>query len=154
MNKITIMGHLGNDPETRYTANGKKVTNFRIATNYRANGEDITIWYRVAVWGDAFDNLLPYLKKGSALIVSGDLSKPDIWTDQNGNNHVSMEIRANSLEFPRIGKGAQQENTAPAYQNSKPQSQSNDKVSPFDQQPQYGQGQENFDESNHEPIPF
>ncbi len=118
MNTIILEGHLGADPETRVTPQGRKVTNFRIAVNVWQSGEEVTIWYRVAVWGDNYEKILTHLKKGSAVIVNGNLRKPTIWTDANGNNHVQLEVDAHHIQFPRIGKGQQ---NGEAY--SQPQTQ-------------------------------
>ena len=61
---VHLAGHLGKDPETRFTPSGQKVTTFTIATNQRKGKEDVTVWVRVTVWGDRFDKLLSFLKKG------------------------------------------------------------------------------------------
>lgn len=110
MNKLTIAGHLGSDPETRHTANGLKVTSFNVAVNVRRQNKDETIWYRVAVWGDRFDKMLQYLKKGSAVIVSGDLY-PTIWHGKNQGDQprLNLEISADSISFSPFGKPAERE---------------------------------------------
>ena len=72
MNIITVAGRLGVDPEVRFTSNGQKVTTLRMAVNVRKSGKEETIWYRVTVWGENFDKMISFLKKGSALIVFGD----------------------------------------------------------------------------------
>lgn len=106
MNKLTIAGHLGADPEVRYTSGGQKVTGFRVAVNSRKGGQDTTIWYRVSVWGEntRFDKMMTYLKKGSGVIVTGDLAPPQIYTDKAGQNQVSLEINADSLSFSPFGR--------------------------------------------------
>lgn len=105
MNFIQIMGHLGADPETRFTPSGQKVTNLRVATTVRRGGQDETVWYRVVIWGDRFDKMLPYLKKGSAIIVMGELGKPEVYNDKEGRPQVSLEITAETLRFSPFGKG-------------------------------------------------
>ncbi|MCB1113208.1 MAG: single-stranded DNA-binding protein [Chlamydiia bacterium] len=122
MHYIQIAGHLGKDPETRYTQDGKKVTSFSVAINKRKKGEDITLWYRVTIWGDQFDKMLPYMKKGSAVMVVGDLDT-GIYTDKEGRPQVSREITAWNISFSPFGKGNSQENGAPTSsygQNSAP----------------------------------
>ncbi|MBX9744622.1 MAG: single-stranded DNA-binding protein [Chlamydiales bacterium] len=104
MNKITIAGHLGADPETRFTSTGKKVTTLRVATRTRKGAQDDTIWWRVTLWDDQFDKMLPYLKKGSAIIVYGDVLKPEIFQDKEGKPQISMEIRAVDIQFSPFGK--------------------------------------------------
>ena len=69
MNIVEVIGNLGKDPETRYTPTGKKVTTLTIASNTKKQGKEETTWWRVTIWGDTFDNLLPHLKKGSLILV-------------------------------------------------------------------------------------
>lgn len=104
MNNITIIGHVGGDPETRVTPSGQKVTSFSVAVNVGRKGQEDTIWYRVSVWGDQFGPMMQWIKKGSALIVNGRLSAPRIYQDRNGQPAVSLEITAYNLEFPRLGR--------------------------------------------------
>ncbi len=104
MNKITIAGHLGADPETRFTSTGKKVTTLRVATRTRKGSQDDTIWWRVTIWDDQFDKMIPHLKKGSPVIVYGELMKPEIFHDREGKPQISMEIRAIDLQFSPFGK--------------------------------------------------
>lgn len=107
MNFIQIMGHLGADPETRFTPSGQKVTNFRVAVNVRKGGKDETVWYRITVWGDRFDKMISYLKKGSAIIVVGELGKPEIYNDREGRPQISLEVTAEFLRFSPFGKGGE-----------------------------------------------
>lgn len=106
MNQITIAGHLGADPEVRFTSSGQKVTTFRVAARARksAKDKDDTIWWRVTVWGEQFDKMIPYFKKGSPIIVIGELSKPEIFTDRDGRPQVSMNITALNLMFSPFGR--------------------------------------------------
>ncbi|CDZ80511.1 Helix-destabilizing protein [Candidatus Rubidus massiliensis] len=109
MNIVQIAGHLGADPETRVTPSGQKVTTFRMAVNGKKGGSEYTVWWRVTVWGD--NRLLPYLKKGSAVIVIGDMSKPEIYTDKEGRPQVSLEITAEIIRFSPFGRNDRQEET-------------------------------------------
>lgn len=113
MNFIQIMGHLGADPETRFTPSGQKVTNLRVATNVRKGGKEETVWYKITIWGDRFDKMISYLKKGSAIIVVGELGKPEIYQDREGRPQVSLEVTAEFIRFSPFGKGekASQENS-------------------------------------------
>jgi len=104
MNFIQIAGHLGNDPEVRFTSTGTKVTVFRVASNSRKAGKDETIWWRVTVWGEQFDKMIAYLKKGSAVIVYGEIIKPEIFNDREGKPQISMGITAVHLSFSPFGK--------------------------------------------------
>jgi single-strand DNA-binding protein len=106
MNFIHIAGNLGADPEVRFTSSGKKVTSMKVATRSRRgkNGEDITIWWRVTIWGEQFDKMVSFLKKGSGVMVYGDVHKPEIFTDREGKPQVSLDITAVHLEFSPFGK--------------------------------------------------
>jgi single-strand DNA-binding protein len=106
VNFIHIAGNLGADPEVRFTSSGKKVTTMKVATRSRRGkaGEEITIWWRVTVWGDQFDKMISFLKKGSSVMVYGDVHKPEIFTDREGKPQVSLDITAVHLEFSPFGK--------------------------------------------------
>ena len=86
MNIIQIMGNLGADPETRVTPDGQKVTSFRVAVNTRKGGNDETIWYRVTVWGDRFEKMMAFLKKGSGIMVIGRLGNLKFTRTKKGGN--------------------------------------------------------------------
>lgn len=107
MNQVSVAGHLGADPEVRFTSSGQKVTTLRLAARARRSqkDKDETIWWKITIWGEAFDKMLPYVKKGSALIVMGDLNKPEIFTDKEGRPQVSMSMTAYNLMFSPFGKG-------------------------------------------------
>lgn len=114
MNKITIAGHLGADPESRFTSTGKKVTTLRVATRTRKGAQDDTIWWRVTVWDDRFEKMLPHFKKGSPIIVYGEIHKPEIFNDREGKPQVSMEMTAIDIQFSPFGKPEQRsEGAAP-----------------------------------------
>ena len=117
MNIITIAGRLGADPEIRFTSNGQKVTTLRVATNSRKGSKDETIWWRVTVWGENFDKMISFLKKGSAVIIVGDLSKPEIFTDREGRPQVSMNITASNILFSPCGRTDKSENVSASIEN-------------------------------------
>lgn len=104
MNLIHIAGHLGNDPETRFTSGGQKVISFRLAARARKGGQDQTIWYRITIWGDRFDRLLPHLKKGSSVIVIGEMQKPEIYNSRDGQPQVSIDVTAEVIRFSPFGR--------------------------------------------------
>ena len=123
MNQITIAGHLGADPEVRFTSSGQKVTTLRVAARVRRGAKDETIWWKVTVWGEQFDKMIAYLKKGSPIIVVGELNKPEIFTDRDGRPQVSMNITALNLLFSPFGRpdhasGSQEGTTAATPANS------------------------------------
>ena len=106
MNRVFLPGRLGRDPETGYTSSGQKVTTMRLAVSRRRGGQEETLWWRVTVWGDRFDKMMTYLKKGSALIVIGEMDKPQIYTDRDGNPQVSLNVTATDLSFAPFGRPA------------------------------------------------
>lgn len=99
MNILHIIGFLGADPEERFTPGGQKLWVMRVATRTRKNGQEETIWWRITVWGDQYDKMISYLKKGKPVYVIGEMNKLDIYTDKNGQPQVSYEATAKSLHF-------------------------------------------------------
>lgn len=151
MNQITIAGHLGSDPEVRFTSSGQKVTTLRVAARARRSGKDETIWWKVTVWGEQFDKIIPYFKKGSPIIVVGELSKPEIFTDREGRPQVSMNITAQNIMFSPFGRpdspgGA--EGTSPNAHGASPEM-----AHASQEMPSYGQGKADPSFSEDE-IPF
>lgn len=115
MNQTTIAGHLGADPEVRFTSSGKKVTNLRVAARVRrGTKEDITIWWRVTFWSEDFDKIISYMKKGSAVVIVGEMNKPEIFTDREGKPQISMSMTGYNVSFSPFGgkaEGGQTEST-------------------------------------------
>ena len=165
MNHITVAGHLGSEPETRFTSSGTKVTSFRVATNQRRGGNDETTWWRITIWGEQFDKMIPYLKKGSPIIVHGELQKPEIYNGKDGNPQISLNVTAQSLSFSPFGRGDrqndQQQQQQPQQQYQQQSSGSgmggnfgNDMNQSYYEQNQQGQGQEISSGISDEEIPF
>src|SRR5690242_18538770 len=100
---IQIAGHLGQDPEVRFTPSGLKVTTIRVATNIRRKDQEKTVWWKVTMWGERFDKRLAYLKKGSAVMVWGEMGMPDIYQDKQGNPQTNFEIIAEHISFSPFG---------------------------------------------------
>jgi single-strand DNA-binding protein len=103
LNKITLIGNVGSDPEMRYTPNGKAVTSFRMATNYRYSGPDgerreETEWFRVSVWGKQAESCNQFLSKGRRVYVEGRLRSRN-WEGQDGQMRTSLEVSANRVIF-------------------------------------------------------
>lgn len=159
MNQTTIMGHLGADPEVRFTSGGQKVTTLRVAANQRRGGKDETLWWRVTIWGESFDKILTYFKKGSAIIVMGEMLKPEIYNGKDGQPQISLNIVAYHITFPPFGKGERQEGQG--QQSSYGQQHQSSYGGAGDQQmgQQQGQGQpqQQYQSSNafaEDEIPF
>jgi len=103
LNKIMLIGNVGSDPEMRYTPNGKAVTSFRMATNYRYAGSDgerreETEWFRVSVWGRQAENCNQFLSKGKRVYVEGRLHSRS-WEGQDGQMRTNLEVSANRVIF-------------------------------------------------------
>lgn len=155
MNQITVAGHLGSDPEVRFTSSGQKVTTIRIAARVRKGSKgDDTIWWRVTVWGEQFDKMIPYLKKGSPLIVLGELSKPEIFTDRENRPQVSMNITANNLLFSPFGRPDSQNNSGGGGYQQQDQNQQQQGQQQEQQQPQQEQNEQPAGALADEEIPF
>lgn len=101
---VEIAGYLGSDAEERFTSTGKRVVSLRVATKVRQSGQDETVWWRVSIWGDRFDKMLPYLKKGAAVIILGEMNKPEVYTAKDGSQQISMQMTAEMLKFSPFGK--------------------------------------------------
>jgi len=153
MNQITVAGHLGSDPEVRFTSSGQKVTTIRIAARVRKGSKgDDTIWWRVTVWGEQFDKMIPYLKKGSPLIVLGELSKPEIFTDRDNRPQVSMNITANNLLFSPFGRPEGQSSNNGAGYQQQDQGQQQGQQQQDQQQGQQQHGQQDQQQHNEQPA--
>lgn len=104
VNKVIIVGNLGQDPEVRSFPNGGQIANVRIATTEqwkdRQTGEkrEHTEWHTV-VFNDRLAEIVgQYLRKGSSVYVEGSL-RTRKWQDQNGNDRYSTEIRAQTMQM-------------------------------------------------------
>ncbi|MCH5276495.1 MAG: single-stranded DNA-binding protein [Desulfovibrionaceae bacterium] len=103
LNKVMIIGHLGRDPELRYTQNGTPVTTLNVATDESymdkdGNKVERTEWHRVVVFQRSAENCSQYLSKGSMVFVEGRLQTRK-WQDQQGQDRYSTEIKADRVQF-------------------------------------------------------
>ena len=101
LNKVQIIGHLGKDPEMRYTPNGRPVTAFSVAVNrswVAGDGDkrEETEWFNVVAWGNLAEICKQYLTKGQQVYIEGRL-QPRRWEDKEGNKHSSVEVVANEM---------------------------------------------------------
>lgn len=105
LNRLEIIGHLGADPDLKYTPNGKAVCNLRVAVNNgtkQADGSwsDETLWVGVAVWDQAAERAAEQLHKGNLVYAEGQLDLRE-YTDRDGAARSSLEMkfaRVQSLE--------------------------------------------------------
>jgi single-strand DNA-binding protein len=101
LNKVQIIGHLGKDPEMRYTPSGRPVTTFSVAVSRSWNSADgerhaETEWFNVVAWGNLAEICKQYLVKGQQVYVEGRLQTRR-WDDKEGQKHTSVEIVANEM---------------------------------------------------------
>jgi len=114
MNKVLLIGRLGRDPEMRFTAGGRAVANFTMATDESFTGKDgnretRTEWHRVVVWGKQAETVNNYLGKGRLVFVEGSLQTRK-WTDKNNQEQRTTEINAQRVLF-LDSKGGQESGT-------------------------------------------
>lgn len=104
LNKVLLIGHLGQDPELRYTASGKAVVNVTLATHEgwkdKTTGEkqERTEWHRVAFYSPLAEIAGQYLRQGSPVYVEGRLQTRQ-WQDANGQDRSTTEIIAGTLKL-------------------------------------------------------
>jgi single-strand DNA-binding protein len=104
VNKVILIGNLGNDPDVRYTASGAAVANISLATaeswRDKESGEqqERTEWHRVVFFGRLAEIVAEYLKKGSQIYVEGRLQTRK-WQDKEGKDRYSTEIVANEMQM-------------------------------------------------------
>ena len=109
VNKVILIGRLGNNPEMRNTGSGTAVANFNIATSENWNGKDgqkqeRTEWHRIVVWSKLAELCGQYLSKGRQVYVEGRLQTRS-WDDKDGNKKYTTEVVANTVQF--LGSNAQ-----------------------------------------------
>ncbi|MGH9526959.1 MAG: single-stranded DNA-binding protein, partial [Terriglobales bacterium] len=101
VNRVTLLGHLGKDPELKYTPSGQAVTKFSMATSERwkdKNGEwqDRTEWHNIVLWAKMAETANQYLTKGSQVFIEGRLQTRS-WDDKDGKKHYMTEIVAQDM---------------------------------------------------------
>jgi len=106
LNKVILIGNLGQDPEARFTPQGTAVTNLSIATNeswkdQSGETQDRTEWHRVVMYGRMAETAAEYMKKGQMVYVEGRLNTRE-WEDQNQIKRKTTEIRCDN--FTMLGR--------------------------------------------------
>ena len=120
VNKVVLVGHLGGDPETRFTPSGAAVANFNIATNESwkdANGElqDKTEWHRCVMFGKTAELAGELLKKGQLVYMEGKLQTRN-WEDKDGIKRYTTEVVCDM--FTMLGRKMDAENSQQAAPTS------------------------------------
>jgi single-strand DNA-binding protein len=103
LNKVFLIGNLGQDPEIRHTNSGQPVANLRVATSRRVkdregNWSDQTEWHSVVSFGRTAENVGQYLHKGSKIFVEGRIQTRS-WDDREGKKQYRTEVVAENLRF-------------------------------------------------------
>lgn len=101
LNKVMIIGHLGRDPEMRYTPTGRPVTTFTVATNRTWNSSDgekhsETEWFNVVAWGNLAEICKQHLVKGQQVYIEGRL-QTHRWEDAENGKRSSVEVVASEM---------------------------------------------------------
>lgn len=129
-NKITLVGHVGRDPELKQTPNAK-VVDFSIAVNEPARGQqpEKTEWYRVSFWDRRAETIAQYVRKGTQILVEGRLSVRTYLDPNTQRDRYSLEVTGSDFvllgtkqdgQDPNTGSFQQQQQTQP-FQRTAPQ---------------------------------
>ena len=129
VNKVILVGNLGNDPETRYTASGAAITNISIATSeswrdkQTGENQERTEWHRIVFFSRLAEIAGEYLRKGSQVYVEGSL-RTRKWQGQDGVDKYTTEIVANEMQM--LGSRGGEASARPAgggFRDNKPAQQ-------------------------------
>ncbi|MGK5081852.1 single-stranded DNA-binding protein [Bdellovibrionota bacterium FG-1] len=109
VNKVILVGRLGQNPEVKYTPSGAAVANFSVATNEvwtdkSGQKQERTEWHRVVVWGKLAELCGQYLAKGRQAYVEGRLQTRQ-WQDKDGQTKYMTEVQAQTVQFLGAGAG-------------------------------------------------
>lgn len=147
VNKVILVGNLGQDPEVRYTPNGSAVANITLATSEgwrdKQTGEnkEVTEWHRVVLFGKLAEVAGEYLRKGSQVYIEGQL-RTRKWQDQGGQERYTTEVTVNVGGTMQMLGGKQE-----GGQGNRPQQNKQ-------QRPQQQAGQSNPPANNEPPMDF
>lgn len=125
VNKVILLGHLGQDPEVRYTQSGEAVVNLNVATSEqwkdKNSGEkrEATEWHRVGIFGKPAEIAGQYLKKGSQVYVEGKIRSKK-YTDKDGIERTAFEILCDSFKMIGKSEGAKPAEPKPKQQATAP----------------------------------
>lgn len=136
VNKVILVGRLGQDPEVRYTQGGTPVANIRIATDetwkdQSGERQQRTEWHTVVLWRRLAEICGQYLSKGRQVYIEGKLQTRS-WQDREGNKRYSTEVQADNMVM--LGGRSEEGQAAPAAQPAaaaSPDSGTNDDDIPF-----------------------
>lgn len=122
LNKIQIIGNLGDNPEVRYLESGTAVTNFSMATteNWKdknGNKQEKTEWHKIVAWGKLAEICGEYLHKGKQVYIEGRIETEE-WEDKEGNKRYTTKVIANTMQM--LGSKGDSQEPAPTGSNNAP----------------------------------
>lgn len=109
MNRVTLIGRLGQDAELKFTQGGQAVANFSVATTEKwkdSSGakQERTEWHRCVWWGKGAEAVSQYIRKGDQIGIEGSIQSRK-WRDKDGNDRVSYDIKVENVELLGGGNG-------------------------------------------------
>jgi single-strand DNA-binding protein len=162
LNKVMLIGHLGNDPERRETASGQTVVNFTLATSEgfkdsSGNLQERTEWHRIVVWGKLADICSQYLKKGRQVYLEGRLQTRS-WDDsKTGEKKYTTEIVCSDMQMLGSGRdsgggmGGDQSFPQERQQYARPSRPAEPPAGNYGERPASGGGVQEFEKDD---LPF
>ena len=128
VNKVIIVGRLGQDPELKYTPSGAGVCNFSVATteswaDKSGQKQERTEWHRIVVWGKLAELCNQYLSKGRQAYIEGRLQTRS-WEGKDGQKRYTTEINAATVQFLGGAAGASKDASAGSQQQQQPKADS------------------------------
>jgi single-strand DNA-binding protein len=98
LNKVTLIGRLTKEPEMKFTASGKEVTKFTVATNHKSGEKEYSTFHNIVTWGTLAENCKKYLVKGQEVYVEGRIDYRTRDKDDGTKGYIT-EIVANDVKF-------------------------------------------------------
>ena len=97
--QITLLGRVGADAQLRYTQNGRPVLGWSLAVSVGWGDREKTLWFRCSFWGDRGIKLEQYIKKGTILLVVGELAEPSVWTGKDGSPRANLDVTVREVKL-------------------------------------------------------
>jgi len=120
-NQLSIIGHVGRDPELQYSQEGNARCRFSVAVTERRNNQDDTQWFNVVAFGRLAETCNQYVRKGMAILVAGPV-KLNQYTGRDGQHRASLDVVARDVQFlSRVDDNQQGQQ----YNDSAPETEGN-----------------------------
>jgi len=156
INKVTLVGNLGKDPEVRYTQAGKAIANLTVATSeswkdQSGQPQEETEWHKVSIFGKLAEIAGEHLRKGSQVYLEGKL-KTRKWTNKEGQDQYTTEIVLDPFNgvMQMLGKAQGNQEAQPSQQQNQPQNQQSARQPQQQyQQPQQQQSPQQYQQPQH-----